>query len=185
MGTSVLGKSFRSSRPMELCIIYIWCLHQLSVPSPVKFRLLLSSQPGTHWRPSSCEIVWCRKQLPVWKHHPFHGENPMKVRRASTRYLSFPSAPKCCKHMAIATVYLSAQFKNALQSVVVRGGLFSSMVNDWSQHNAILQHFVCNMSFSSFYSFSQILKKSQWKIHAENETSSPPPFSQFRRNKLQ
>lgn len=66
----------------------------------------------------------------VWKHHPFHGENPMKVRRASTQYLSFPSAPKCCKHMAIATVYLSAQFKNALQSVVVRGGLFSSMVND-------------------------------------------------------
>lgn len=166
MGTNVLGKSFRSSRPVELCIIGVWCLHQLSVLSPVKIMpltegLLLVRRTGSQL----CDV---ENNYLVWKHCPFHGEKPIKLRRAGTWYLLFPSAPKCCKHMVMLP-FVSVHSSKMLYSLQLWGeNFFSSMVSDWSQHNVILQHFLCNLSFSSFYSFSQILKKSQWKTLAEN-----------------
>lgn len=95
--------------------------------------------------------------------------------RASTQHLPIPSAPKCCNctQMAIVIICLHAQLKNILQSAVVREGHFSSLVNECSQHNVVLEWFFkqCEL-FLLLLLWPHSWKHSQWKILSENQTSS-------------
>lgn len=120
--------------------------------------------------------MWCRKQLASLETLSFPWR---KTRQAQKGQHMIPFISLCTQVLQThgnATICLSAQFKNALQSGVVRGELFFFHGKWLSQHHVILQHFLCNVGFPPSTPSAKFLKRVSGRHLQKIRHLHPIPF---------